>query len=281
MTVDDIECRVADSVPTGDMEPRDAVILVAAGSQVISWLPRQQLLITPELGLERLTALWEDLESVAAELPDNVSVDDLVYRVSASWALREERVDEDTVRAALRSHRRLSVESDRLVRIDGESVAHDAVAEMRQALLRIGEPAHYTAIAAMISEMRASANELSDHTVHQRLLRRTDCFIRTGPGTFALAEWSIAQEHPPFAENRDGNEPGRLREVQEALRAIGHPAHYAAIAGEVALLRGGSTAPTERTIYQYLMAFPDAFVRYGRGVYGLSEWERPEQEGTT
>lgn len=280
MTVDDIEHRVAEFVPIGDMEPTDAVILIAAASQAIEWLPKQLLLITPELGLPRLTALWDDLDSAVAELPDGTSADDLVYRVSASWFFREEGVEEGTVRAALRSHPQLSVENDRVVRA---SVRHqlDSTDEIRQALKRIGQPAHYAAIAGVICEMRGGTSELSDHTVHQQLLRRTDRFLRTGPGTFALAEWSIPQESAPFTEPGDGSEPGRLRELKEALRVIGHPAHYKAIAREVARLRAGTPAPTERTIYQYLMSFADAFVRHGGGVYGLPEWERPGQEGAT
>ncbi|MHB0858800.1 MAG: DNA-directed RNA polymerase subunit alpha C-terminal domain-containing protein [Anaerolineae bacterium] len=273
MTAEDIEHHLPSAVPLGGLRPADAAVLLAAASDALAWWPRERLLFLTKLGRDKLTALWVDIETECAGTVGRVDADDLVYRVASSWMFRDDSVTEACVRACLRAHPRLVVLDDAVVGRDSETDTPDALTETAEALKRIGQPAHYTAVARMLGEIRGDSDGISEHTVHQRLMRGSGQFVRVGPGTYGLPEWPIPDNCHVETHSADDAQPRRMCELIEALRRIGGPAHYSTIAAMVADMRAGSPAPSERTIHQYLMTNRESFVRHGRGIYGLPEWD--------
>lgn len=64
----------------------------------------------------------------------------------------------------------------------------------------------------------------------------------------------------------------RLDEMVLALREIGEPAHYKAIAEKTNLLLPPEQRTTAKNIHAHISRLPEVFVRVGHGVFGLAEW---------
>jgi DNA-directed RNA polymerase alpha subunit len=62
--------------------------------------------------------------------------------------------------------------------------------ELVMALREKGAPAHFREITQLTNKRLGQDNQISDRRTHAALGRRTDLFVRTGPGTFALREWN-------------------------------------------------------------------------------------------
>lgn len=101
--------------------------------------------------------------------------------------------------------------------------------------------------------------------------------------SFSLA--ACARANPNTRVMSDGRiglsewQRSRLDETVDALRAYGRPAHYSEIAARVQTLVPPGTSVSPRGIYNLLVS-EAAFVRTGRGTFGLVEWQSsPEAKG--
>jgi hypothetical protein len=75
------------------------------------------------------------------------------------------------------------------------------------ALRAAGRPRHYLWITEYVNTLVPRGSEASPRDVHSALLDRSDRFVRTREGTYALAEWKAALPHGPHGETRP-REPG-------------------------------------------------------------------------
>ena len=203
MTLGDIEEYLPIAIPLGATRPADAANLLASVSDKFEWWPKLKILVLSELKNGTLQAIWDDLKT---EIGKDISVEDaedLIFRVASSWMLRDEGVTQDTVRAALRCHPELHIADGQAEHTTTKKKdIPGALEETIEALRRIGRPAHYTEIAAMVAEMRGYRNVLTKQSMYQRMYRFTEAIVRVGQGTFGLAEWDLSDYgHPDSKMN--------------------------------------------------------------------------------
>jgi hypothetical protein len=255
MTAEDLDEYLPLCLPLGDIKATDAAMLLALASAELEWLEKAELLVLTELERGTLAALWDDLECGVGE-GDSAGADDLVFRVTSSWAFRNARVTEETVRAALRCHPKLTVADGRVSserRLRG--APPKALVETRDALRRIGHPAHFGVIAAAVAEIRGQDGAPAEHTIHARMMRFPDTFARVGRGIYALTEWGLA------------NDGSVASAVVRVLEEAGEPLSIAQVKARVL----EDWQVQENTIYQALLTDP-RIVSVMAGIYGLATW---------
>lgn len=255
MTADDLETHLPITIPLGDVRAKDAAMILAQASDELKWSAKSETLILTEFERGTLAALWDDLERCLGE-GDSADADDLVFRVTSSWAFRNAGVTEDTVRAALRCHPKLTVADGRVSserRLRG--APPKAFVETRDALRRIGHPAHFGVIAAAVAEMRGQDGAPAEHTIHARMMRFPDTFARVGRGIYALTEWGLA------------NDGSVASAVVRVLEEAGEPLSIAQVKARVL----EDWQVQENTIYQALLTDP-RIVSVMAGIYGLATW---------
>jgi len=90
------------------------------------------------------------------------------------------------------------------------------------------------------------------------------------------------QVHPDIVVGEDSScglkkwERSCIDEIVLALRGIGEPAHYGAIAEEANELLAQEMRTSLHDIHAVLLRRTDLFVRVGQGIFGLKEWELPD-----
>jgi hypothetical protein len=67
----------------------------------------------------------------------------------------------------------------------------------------------------------------------------------------------------------------RLEEIIQALRGLGQPAHFSAIAERANDLLPPDQRTAVQNIYAQMQRTPGIFVRVGHGIFGLKEWDLP------
>lgn len=103
----------------------------------------------------------------------------------------------------------------------------------------------------------------SDHRLDEAFVQaclRTDSSIESEEGCVRL--------QPRRATRRD--------RVVAALRSIGEPAHTSLITSMMNRSQAEEDRVSKRIVHACLTSYRDTFVRVGRGVYGLAEWDLPD-----
>lgn len=195
------------------------------------------------------------LKSVRSKLNERyapIPLHELQQMVSWSGiALVDANVASEILHTLLCAHQDFKVEDDMVSLTSWEGRITD---EIVLALQEIGEPAHYSKIAELVSDLLAPDQQTTARNVHAHLGRYTNLFVRVGHGVFGLKEWGLPD---------DGNLANAANRV---LREANQPLHIDVITERV--LATWRVSPTS----VYMAIANDArFLSIGSGVYWLKD----------
>jgi len=248
--MDEVEVAIA----FGDLDPSTACRLIADADPNLKWLRGLALLGLCSEPLGQIKSIRRKLRELVANAPDSSLASDIVSAFCDSRFYRTncDGASEAFIRACLRTDPEITL-------VDGTpALMHGGYSPMVlriiEALRKIGEPAHYSAISRLVNMGLPRGQWMSAHNVHAILLRMSEVFSRVGRGLFGLAEWGLP------------NDGSVANAVHRVLAEASHPMHIDEIERRVS--ETWHVAPT--TVYMAIVKDP-RFERVAKAIYALAD----------
>jgi DNA-directed RNA polymerase alpha subunit len=254
---------LADIAEIGDVNPQGAVRLLLGTSEKYSKIKGIQAWCLPHLsnlvslvGIETVSILRQALAPIA--------VDKLLQRFRQTQLFKDhhDELNDRFVVACIRINEKIVQLEDGSLGL--ETWDHHWQDDIVLALRRLGQPAHYTAIADTINASLQNGQHVTSRAVHVRLMQHPDIFVWVGcRGTYGLSEWGVERAL------------SYVDALTQVLKDAGHPLSITEILAALVKLRPyydeGSVNITLGTNCMF-RAFPN-------NTYGLTEWRENDFAG--
>jgi RNA polymerase sigma factor (sigma-70 family) len=227
----------------------------------IKWLKPVQAWGLASFPLNYVEDVQERLTKILKQEHVPLPFDEMIarFKTTCFYHSRKDELRDDFIIICLRTHPDISIGEDSQCSL--KRWRKRRVGEIVLALREIGEPAHYSKIAAVVNARIPLERHINDHVIHVRLTQYPEIFVWVGlRGTYGLKEWGLEQ----------------ALHYEEVLAQIfqqaGHPLTFEQVLAEVPPLR----PYYEESSLLLTLATNGRFRSFPDNTYGLVEWQEED-----
>jgi RNA polymerase sigma factor (sigma-70 family) len=251
---------LADIAEIGDTNPQGAVWLLLNTSEKLSKVKGMQAWCLPQL-CDLVSLIGPQVINILTQALAPLSADDLVQRCKQIQG-RDDQPNElygKFILACVHVNERLVERDDGSIGLAiWERHWQDDIV---LALRRLGQPAHYTAIADAINASLQDGQQVTARAVHIRLMQHPEIFVWIGrKGTYGLREWGLERAI------------SYVDALTQVLQDAGHPLTMTEILAALDKLRPYH----DEASVQLTLGTNSQFRTLPRHTFGLAEWREED-----